>query len=239
MPRPHKQWKVLPHDPLVEIEDGILTVTGDIRMPLGHLKRRMTIVRLNGGRLVVYSAIALDESEMARIEAYGTPAFMVVPSDIHRLDARIWKDRYPAIHVVAPEGARKKVEEVVHVDTSTPDFGDPRVQFVTVPGVEGHEAALVVTTDRGTTLILNDIVGNIHDARGAGGWILRKAGFAGDHPQVPRVVKRKIVEDERQLGAQLEAWAELPQLARILVSHGEPIEHEPRKVLRDLARSLQ
>ena len=236
--RPHKEWKVLPHDPLVEIDDGILTVTGDIPMPLAHLKRRMTIVRLQDKRLIVYSAIALDEPEMARIESYGRPAFLVVPSDIHRLDARIWKDRYPAMQVVAPEGAREKVEKVVPVDTTQPDFGDPNVKFVTVAGVEGHEAALVVKTPRGTTLVVNDLVGNIHDAHGPGGWILKKAGFAGEKPQVPRVVKRKIVEDERALGAQLEEWARIDSLARIIVSHGDTIESYPRGTLRDLARSL-
>jgi hypothetical protein len=237
--RPHKEWKVLPHDPLVEIEDGILTVTGEIPMPLAHLKRRMTIVRLQDRRLVVYSAIALDEGEMARIEAYGRPAFLIVPSDIHRLDARIWKDRYPALQVVAPEGARKKVEEVVPVDPTDPDFGDPNVSFVTVAGVEGHEAALVVKTPRGTTLVVNDLVGNIHDAHGAGGWILKKAGFAGEKPQVPRVVKKKIVEDERALGAQLEEWANIDSLSRIVVSHGDLIESNPRGALRELAQSLK
>lgn len=239
MPRPFEHWKVLPHDALVELEDGILTVTGDIPMPLAHLKRRMTIVRLADRRLVIYSAIALDEDEMSRIESYGTPAFLVVPSDLHRMDARIWKERYPSLQVVAPEGAREKVEEVVPVDTTAPDFGDPGVKFVTVPGVEGHEAALVVKTARGTTLVLNDLVGNIHDAHGIGGWILKKAGFAGDAPQVPRVVKKKIVEDERALGAQLEEWAGLPSLSRIIVSHGDLIESDPGGTLRDLARSLR
>jgi hypothetical protein len=224
---------------LQEIDDGILTVTGDLSMPLGKFSRRMTIVRLTRKRLVIYSAIALGEPEMARIESYGRPAFLVVPSDLHRLDARIWKDRYPAMEVVAPEGAREKVEKVVPVDTTAPNFGDPNVTLVTVPGVEGHEAALVVRTARGTTLVVNDLIGNIHDAHGVGGWILKKAGFAGEQPQVPRVVKRKIVEDESALGAQLERWADIPSLARILVSHGAPIEDNPRRTLRELARSLQ
>ena len=238
MPRPLKEWKVLPHSPLHEIEEGLLTVTGDISMPLGKLSRRMTIVRLQDARLVIYSAIALGAADMAFIEWYGRPSFLVVPSDLHRLDARVWKERYAALIVCSPSGAREKVEEVVHVDTTAPDFGDPNVSFVTVPGVDGHEAALVVRTLRGTTLVLNDIVGNIHDAHGVGGWILRKAGFAGDKPQVPRVVKRKIVEDERALEAQLEEWAAIPSLARILVSHGAPIEDDPRGTLRALARSL-
>ena len=238
MPKPLKEWKVLPHDPVREIEDGILTVTGEIGMPLAHLQRRMTIVRLRDKRLVVYSAIALDEDEMAFLESYGTPAFLIVPSDMHRMDARIWKERYPSIQVIAPEGAREKVEEVVPVDTTSPDFGDPDVSFVPVAGVEGHEAALVVQTARGTTLIVNDLVGNIRDAHGLGGWILEKAGFAGEEPQVPRVVKKKIVEDEAALAAQLRRWAELPSLARIIVSHGEMIESDPRGTLRGLARSL-
>jgi hypothetical protein len=79
-------------------------------MPLMDLPRRMTVVRLIDSRLVVFSAIALDEVEMAALEAFGRPTFLIVPSDKHRLDAKIWKDRYPEIQVVAPEGARTKVQ---------------------------------------------------------------------------------------------------------------------------------
>jgi hypothetical protein len=239
MPKPLTEWTVLPHGRLEEIDEGILTVTGQIGMPLAKLERRMTVVRLKDRRLVIYSAIALDEEQMAFLESYGVPAFLVVPSDLHRLDARIWKDRYPAMRVVAPEGAREKAEEVVSVDTTAPDFGDPDVRFVELRGVEGHEAALVVRRRCGTTLILNDLVGNIHDAHGIGGVILRAAGFAGVEPQIPRVVKKKIVEDEHALAAQLEEWAELPSLTRIIVSHGSPIEANTSGTLRSLARSLQ
>src|SRR6202008_3583028 len=114
-------------------------------------------------------AIALDEDEMSALEAYGRPAVLIVPSDKHRLGARTWKERYPAIQVAAPEGARAKVEESVAVDTVAPRLDDPNVQFVTVPGTRGREAALVVRTPKGTTLVLNDVVGNIRDAAGFGG----------------------------------------------------------------------
>ena len=70
MTKPFKQWKVLPHGKLKQIDDNILTVTGDIHMPLMDLPRRMTVVRLNGSRLAVFSAIALDDDEMAELEAY-------------------------------------------------------------------------------------------------------------------------------------------------------------------------
>lgn len=238
MTRPFQQWKVLPHGKLSEIDQNILTVTGEIRVPM-ELPRRMTVVRLSDSRLVVFSAIALDEGAMAWLEAYGRPAFLIVPSDKHRLDARIWKDRYPAMQVVAPEGARAKIEKIVPVDTVAPDFEDSNVQFVAVPGTRGKEAALVARTPNGTTLILNDLVGNIRNEAGVGGWLLRMAGFAGKRAQIPRVVKMALIKDPQALRVQLMQWAEIESLKRILVSHGSPIEESPQQALRELARSLE
>jgi hypothetical protein len=211
---------------------------GEIHMPLMDLPRRMTVVRMSASRLVVFSAIALTENEMAALEAFGRPAYLIVPSDKHRLDAKIWKDRYPQMQVVAPEGARAAVAKVVPVDTTAPRFDDPSVQFVTVPGALDREAALVVRTPSGTTLVLNDVVGNIRNESGVGGWLLRKVGFAGDAAQIPKVVKMVMIKDPGLLRAQLLQWADIEALKRILVSHGSPIDQNPRQTLRDLASSL-
>jgi hypothetical protein len=238
MPKPFTKWKVLPHGKLTAVEQDILTVVGDIPMPVGNMKRRMTVVRLRDGRLVIFSAVALDEDEMRALEAFGEPAFLVVPNDHHRLDARIWKDRYPGLQVITPPGAREKVEKAVPVDATSADFGDPDVALVTVPGTREHEVALEVGGANGTTLVLNDIVGNIRDPSGFGGWLLRLMGFAGDEAHVPVPIKLMMVDDKAALAAQLRRWAELPSLKRILVSHGSPIEDDPRGVLRHLATSL-
>src|SRR4030095_8489195 len=196
MPRPFDHWTVLPHSPLASVADNIRTVVGTIHMPLMDLPRRMTVVRMAGRRLIVYSAIALGDEEMAALESFGDFAYLIVPSDKHRLDARIWKNRYPALTVVAPRGAREKVEKVVPVDTTEPRFGDPTVEFTEVGGTREREAALVVRTPTGTTLVLNDVIGNIHDGKGVGGWLLHVAGFAGEKAQGPRVVQRSVVDGE-------------------------------------------
>jgi len=52
------------------------------------------------------------------------------------------------------------------------------------------------------------------------------------------VVKLNLVKDANALRARLLQWAEMDSLKRILVSHGEPIEANPRQALRDLAESL-
>lgn len=238
MPRNLEDWIVLPHDPPRRVTDDIMTVVGTIAMPLMTLPRRMTVVRLKDGRLVVFSAIALDEAEMKRVEDFGAPAFLVVPNDHHRMDAKIWKERYPALKVIAPPGARAAVAEAVPVDSSEGAFGDPSVRLVIVPGTGGREAALEVRRPGGLTLVVNDVIGNIHGAKGFGGWLLKRMGFAGDEPHLPAPVRLNLVEDKKALRGQFLAWANDAALRRILVSHGEPIEDDPRGALKALAAAL-
>jgi hypothetical protein len=238
MTAPFKTWTVLPHGPLTRVDESIWTVVGEISMPLGEFPRRMTVVRLADGRLVIYSAIALAEDEMAALEALGTPAFLIVPCERHRLDAPIWKDRYPAIRVIAPPGAVDKVSEVVIVDASSAVFDDPNVQWIEVAGTQGHEAALEVTTPSGLTLIVNEIIGDIHGVHGLKGWLLRLMGFAGDEPHVPVGPKVQFAKSKTELAAQMRRWAELPGLQRIIVSHGDIIETDARDVLLKLAKEL-
>ena len=238
MPATLEEWKVLPHGPIEKVNDDIWTVVGEIRMPLMDFPRRMTLVRLRDRRLIVYNAIALDEAEMRRIEAFGTPAFLIVPNDHHRLDAFVWKQRYPDIQVIAPPGSRAKVEEAVPVDSTEGDFGDPDVILVIVSGTGQREAALEARKPDGLTLILNDLVGNIRDSHGLGGWMLRRLGFAGDEPHVPKPVRMNMIEDPAALRGQLLRWADRDGLKRILVSHGAPIEDDPGGVLRGLAEAL-
>jgi hypothetical protein len=234
MAKAFTQWTVLPHRALERLSPAIMTVTGDLEMPLTLLERRMTLVRLRDGRLVVYSALALDAQQLRVLEDFGTPAFLVVPSHLHRSDALSWKQRYPELCVVAPSGARAQVEEVVPVDTCAPDFGDESVRFVELPGTASRESALEVREGERLTLVLNDIVGNLPKSHGL---VLRALGFAGDQPRVPRMAKQVLVKDAHALRAQFEAWAEQP-VERILVSHGRPILEGAQAVLRNLARSL-
>jgi hypothetical protein len=238
MPKPFSEWTVLPHGKLSRLDDSLLSVTGDLPMPVADFPRRMTVVRLHDGRLVVYSAIALHEAEMQALESFGEPAFLVVPNDIHRMDAKIWKERYPQARVVAPAGVRKQVEEFVAVDETRPDFGDPQVQFVTVPGTEEREAALVVRTWSGTTLIVNDLIWNLDDRPGFGGWLFRVLGFTGREPRIPRMVELREIKDKAALRGQLERWARIPGLNRIIVSHGKIVTRDAPGVLDRLAESL-
>lgn len=238
MATPLQTWKVLPHGKLSVVDDNLLTVVGDLPMPLGDFPRRMTVVRLQDGRLVIYSAIALDEVEMAALEAYGRPTFLVVPSPRHRMDAKIWKDRYPGLVVVAPPGARARVNEIVEVAADDVDFDDPNVRLVTVAGTAGHEAALIVHAPSGTTLIVNELIYNLPERPGISGFLFKVMGMTGHGPHIPTLIALLDIKDKALLRRELENWAQLPSLRRIIVSHGDIIEQGPARVLHELAQRL-
>jgi hypothetical protein len=239
MAKPFSEWTVLPHGKLTRLDDNLLTVTGVLRMPpMGDVERRMTVVRLFDGRLVVYSAIALNEAEMSALESFGTPAYLIVPSDLHRMDVKIWKDRYPAMTVVAPAGARAKVEKIVPVDATSVEFGDPAVRFLAVPGTGEREATLEVRTESGTTLVLNDLIFNLANRTGIGGWVFKTIGLTGDEPHIAPPVRMRQVKDKDALRAQLEQWSRLPSLKRVIIAHGDIIANDAALVLGRIARDL-
>ena len=238
MPAVHQSWEVLPHGPVTAIDDGILTVTGRVPLPLVELERRMTVVRLGDGSAIIYSAVALEEDAMRQIERLGTPRYLVVPGDAHRLDAKIYTERYPRLRVLTPPGAQSRVEKAVPVDAMEVDFGDPDVTWHVVAGAGGHEAALLVRRASGTTIIVSDLIANLRRKGGFEGWMLHVMGFGGDAPQVPTVERVLMVENKAQLRQQFLDWAAIPDLRRIIMSHGKPIEHGAAQALRDLADSL-
>jgi hypothetical protein len=239
MPAILEKWEVMPHEPPVEVDDGILTVAGEIPMPLGNFPRRMTVVRLAGGRTAIFSAIALDAPEMARVEAMGRPDVLIVPGDHHRLDARIWKDRYPGLRVVTPPAAREAVEAVVPVDATADILDDPDTRLVIVPGAGGHEAALEVRRASGLTVVANDLIANVAHPHGIGAQIMaRLMGFGVSEPQVPRLIRHMIDDDKPALATQFAQWAADPALRRLIVSHGDVIEDNVREVLATLADAL-
>ncbi len=150
----HGSWVVRPHGPLVAVDDGIFTVEGTVHVPIGEFPRRMSVVRLTGRRLIIYSAICLDAPRLRELEAIGQPAFLVVPNEMHRLDALAFKQRYPDIVVVAPSGAQEKIQDKVPVDTTRPKLDDPDVTLYPVLGTREHEIAIEVKRASGSTLIV-------------------------------------------------------------------------------------
>lgn len=211
-------WKVLAHEPLVKLSDNLIWARGSL--PGMSLKRTMVVARLNDGRLLIHNGIALDEPSMAELEAFGTPTFLIVPNGIHRLDAAAYKRRYPALSVFAPKGSREKVERVVHVDGVYDEFpSNETAHFEALHGVGDSEGALIIQSNDGTSVVLNDCMFNMDRKRDVLGYLFTTLLGSAPGPRVSRLAKLALIKDKKALRADFERLAELPNLTRVIVAH--------------------
>ncbi len=229
-------WSVLPYRCIVRLEDNLWTVEGSV--PGMPIRRRMTVVRLHDGRLVIHSPIALYDEDMAAIEAWGTPAILIVPSDYHRLDGPRFKARYPSIQVLCPEPCATRVAQKVSPDGHYDALeGKPDLRCEPLEGVKSGEAVFIVRSGERVTLVFNDALFNHPHVPGLKGVLMRLMGSTGD-ARVTRIMRLLVVSDQAALGAHLHRLADTPGLTRLVPGHGDVIEDDAAGVISAVADKL-
>jgi hypothetical protein len=230
MPKPFTEWTVLPHDPIEKLADNLWRVSGK----MGRVQRQMVLARRKDGDVVVHNGIALEEPAMKELEAWGAPRVLVVPNGFHRVDAAIWKQRYPKMTVVAPPKGAKRVSKIVPVDMTTAEAPkDDSVELFELDGVPS-ETNLLVRSGGEVTLCFCDVVMNQPKVPGLMGFLLAPTGKVAS----PRMARMFFVKDKRALAAHLERLAETPGLKRILFGHGRPVTDDAPAALRQVAAQL-
>lgn len=227
-------WTVLPHGPIEKLTENLWTVGGT--MPDGRTRRVMTLARKSSGDVVIHNAIALDENEMKAVEAFGNLESMIVPNSFHRQDASIFKQRYGSLRVISPRGAMKKVAAVVPVDAHYDDIArDEHVSIEHLRGLKDGEGVMRVKSSTGTSLVFNDAVMNMPRMPFPAGFFLHPTG----KPAFPRVMGWFLLRDREAFAAHLEELAAIPDLERVIVSHGRAITERPGDVLRSIASQVR
>jgi hypothetical protein len=227
---------VLPHGTVEALQPGLWAVVSSL--PRGSMDRRMSIVRLSDGRLLFHNAVPLEEGAMRALEAQGEPAFLFVPSGFHRLDIHAWKVRYPRCRVLAPPGAAAAVARVVPVDGGPELLGpDPALEVQLLDGTRGREAAVLARGGGETSLLFGDAVMNIPAGPGLEGLLLRLLGSSGG-PRVTRIARFVLVADRAALAGHLRRLAALPDLRRLVPSHGDIVAEHASDVLGQIAARL-
>jgi hypothetical protein len=228
----------LPNGPLEKLEDNLWEVEGTV--PGMPLNRRMTLVRLTDGSIVVHNAICLKEEEQAEIERWGQVRYIVVPSGFHRMDAARYAARYPDAKVLCPDPARKAASKVVRIDgnlTEIPE--DPGLSVETLAGESIEEAVLIARSGSGrTSLVFNDSLMNLPRYPGFKGWLYQVLGSTGA-PKVTPLLKLYGVKNKAALKAHLERLAALPGLVRAIPGHGAVVEGDDTPdVMRGVAAAV-
>jgi len=225
-------WTVLPHKPIEKLSANLWRVSGTMN---GKVQRQMVLARMDDGRVLVHNAIALDDAEMAELEAWGEPSVIFVPNGFHRQDALTWKQRYPKAVVACPAASKKRVAKAVPVDVVAEDAPhDEHVRLLPLAGMPS-ESVMEVTSDSGVTLTFCDAVMNMPKLGGPMGFFLGPTGTVS----LPRAMRWIFVKDKAAFATQLEQLAATPKLERLCFGHGKPVTEDPAGVLRRVAATLR
>lgn len=167
-------WTVLPHDPIQQIDDRLWRVEG---VMASGLRRIQSMVRLDDGRIVLHNAVALNDEEMAKIDAWGEVAAILVPNAFHRMDCRIMQERYPNAKVYAPRAAMKDVAKATPVHGTYDDVPqDAGLRVRHFEGIGGREGVLEVRGSSGLSLVFNDMITNVEKAGPPIDWFVGPTG---------------------------------------------------------------
>jgi hypothetical protein len=191
----------------------------------------MTILRSEGGELVMYSVIAMHEEGMRALEALGRPSTMVVPHRRHQMDAAFYKQRYPNVRVLAAEPSRVTS---VSVDGPLAELSRFGIEAYVLPGNTYEDSVLDAPIEGGRALCVCESLTNV-TASGLGGLFLRLLGPPGGGIGVARAVRLREIRDREALRTWLRSQAERTDLRFLLFGHGAPISDSIPAVLRGAA----
>lgn len=227
---------VLPHGKLQALAPNLWQVTGSL--PHGPLPRNMAVYRFPNKQLLVHSAIALDKPTITDLESLGTPSWLLVPSGLHRLDAAVYKSRYPAMQVICPRAARARVEKVVKVDAVCEDVLPPLgVGCLAPAGLRPGELVYDFALSDGRALVMCDTLFNLRAARGLDMLLLKLLGSAGFFG-ITRLGRLLKLKDKAAFKAWLIEQAARRDLKVIAVAHGEAITTQTSQALSAAAERL-
>jgi hypothetical protein len=243
------QSHVLPHGAIEELAPNFWHVTGTLPSST-MVPREMVLYRLADGSLLIHSAIALNEQQMAKLESLGTPNILIVPNRIHRLDAGVYKQRYPQLKVVCPAAAKPYVEPEVAVDGMAEEILPAYGIVCHEPmGIRPQELVYELPLPTGKALVFTDILFNLNKSYfqqnlSTGEFLLQwlgtsaigSSGFFG----ITGLGRQFFMQDRNAYRQWLESLADrIPDLQVISVAHGSPIITDCRDRLQEAAARLR
>ena len=105
-------------------------------------------------------------------------------------------------------------------------------------GFRRREGVVVVRSDQKVSLVFNDALFNLAHMPGLFGLIYgRLMGNAGG-AKVTTLARLFMIDNKKAYRAQLERFADDPDLRRVLVAHGETIDDDAGAVLKKVASTL-
>lgn len=219
---------------LTPFADGIWTSAEPVRFLGLRLTSTMTVIRLGGGSLLLYSPVAMTPARRAAVEALGQVAHLYAPNTFHHRWIGDWSAAFPSARVHAPRDLARKRRDLRIDRVHGADAPEPEVAFagvvdeVRIDGFRLHETVLWHAPAR--TLVVADLVHNI--GRPEHRWTRMYSRMMGfyDRVALSRVIRWSGFSDRGAARRCVDGLLARP-IDRLIVGHGAPVTTGGRDAL--------
>lgn len=209
--------KTYPYQRPTQLHEDLWEVTGSWSNKLG---RRMTVLRLPDGQLVVHNAFQLHEPELDWLRSLGPVAHIVAPNAFHCSDAGWMAERFPEARVYAPPG------KVPGASAAFPAL--PGLVAIPMNGTRLQETAFVHPSSR--TLVLTDLAFNMPAVfSGVEKWLMTW-NKVGDRFGPSRLTRLVFTKNRAELLASYKTLLE-HDFDRVIVNHGDVLPANGKTLL--------
>jgi hypothetical protein len=217
---------------LEPLDRDVWVATRPLRMWIGDIGCRMTVLRLAGGDLLLHSPVPLDVPTREAVDALGRVRWIASPSKVHHLHLGDWARAYPEAELCGVPGVAEKRRDlrfhrVLDAGTAAELWG-PEIRAELFGGAPiMNELVLLHVASR--TLVLTDLAFNVR-SRNEARLFHRLVGATGRFG--PHRVARAGIRDRTAARASLEtilAW----DFDRVVVSHGDVLESGGRAAMEE------
>lgn len=214
---------------------GPVVTSASFRFPT-----RMAVIRLSGGRLFIWSPVALTDELRAAVDALGEVRFIVAPNSLHHLAAPQWARAYPNAALHAAPGLAERRKDIAFnsalSDTPPPAWTGEIDQVVMAGNLITQEVVFFHRQSR--TALFTDLIQSFPPGwfSGVQALIARLDGMVAAEPRVPQKFRAAFTDRKaaRQALRVIMSWP----TERIVIAHGPPIRTDARGFLARAFRWL-
>ncbi|ATC65249.1 hypothetical protein CMV30_15525 [Nibricoccus aquaticus] len=216
--------------PLELIADDVWTDHEPMRFAGLPLGRRVTAIRTQADEVVVFSPLSWSHARQAELEALGKVSLMVVPSRWHDRYFDQYMDKLPGCRFAGSAGVRANHESwnLVPLESCAETLRE--FEWYTLPGMPSVEETVFFHRPS-RTLVLADVLFNLGLGETMTTRLLFRLAGIGPSPG-PSRLEKFLIRDRRAFA---EGWRRVLawDVARIAVGHGQVIDREAKRVLRE------
>lgn len=219
-------------DTLTRLDEDLWVVRRPLKLIVGDVGARMTVVRLPDGGLLIHSPVGLDTDTRRALDALGPVRWVLGPCKVHHFYLADFAAAYPEAALLAAPGLPEKRRDLRFAHVLTDDlvlpFGGAITHHVFAGAPLMNEVVLLHRPTR--TLVLTDLAFNLPPgARDEARLFHRLVGATGRFG--PHRVVRLGIRDRTAAARSLRTilgW----EFERVIVSHGEVLERGGPAALR-------